>query len=267
MFLYSEDSSSGAIAIPQASHAWLAWQVAQHWGNRRFARPAPRAEVVAAVLLHDVGWIEFDSDPGVDPSGRPITFDRMVVAEHLDIWRTSVHRAAAFSRYAGLLVANHFASLVRSKSADLLDRGDMVGGRAAEAFRAEMERLQEGWRESLRMDARYSSHLEGAPWQVNTGLLEACDRLSVYLCASLGTPFTIAGRRPDGEPEEIQISQSRGNRWKVRPWPLEGDRLKLQVEGRRLGSARFSSQEDLRQAIARAPVERLTFTLARPSAG
>ncbi len=267
MFLYPSGSSSGAIAIPQASHAWLGWQVAQHWGNRRFARPAPRAEVMAAVMLHDVGWTEFDLDPGVDGRGRPITFDRMPVAEHLDIWRSSVHRAAEFSRYAGLMVAHHFVGLVKNKTSDLLERGDMVSGRAAEAFRAEMDRLQEGWRESLIQDPRYAPFLEGEGWRINTGLLAACDRISVYLCAALGSPFTLSGRTAQGSGEEIEATRIENDRWRVQPWPLEGDRLKLQVEGRRLGTTRFASREEARHTLARAPVVRINFVLTRPSAG
>ena len=73
MFLHRERESSGALLIPQSSHAWLAWQLASHWGNRRFVRPAPRAEVLAAVLLHDSGWTEFDTDPGIDSTGGVIT--------------------------------------------------------------------------------------------------------------------------------------------------------------------------------------------------
>ena len=64
------------VLMPQASHAFAAWQIADHWGNRRFARAAPRAEVLAAVLLHDAGWTEFDRRPSVDPHGRIHTFDR-----------------------------------------------------------------------------------------------------------------------------------------------------------------------------------------------
>ena len=48
MFLNDELSPRGPLAIPQASHAWMAWQIARHWGNRRFARPTPAAEVLAA---------------------------------------------------------------------------------------------------------------------------------------------------------------------------------------------------------------------------
>lgn len=267
MLLYDRGVASGTLAIPQASHAWLAWQVAEHWGNRRFARPAPRAEVMAAIFLHDVGWTEFDADPGVDGDGRPVTFDAMPVAAHLDIWRSCVHRAAMFSRYAALLVSQHFAALVESKTADLLDRGDTAGGRAAETLHAELERLQAGWRESLRQDARYQPHLEGEAWLVNSRVLEACDRLSVYLCASLGSPFTVIGRTPDGGQELIEVEHIGGMRWRVQPWPLEGDRLRAQVEGRRLSRKRFDSAEELRQALARAPVERLGFELVRSSAG
>ena len=49
MFLFREGDPTGTYLIPQASHSWLAWQVAEHWGNRTFVRPAPRAEVLAAV--------------------------------------------------------------------------------------------------------------------------------------------------------------------------------------------------------------------------
>lgn len=218
-------------------------------------------------MLHDVGWTEFDENPGVDEDGRPVTFDRMPPGAHLDIWRASVRRAAAFNRYAGLLVAEHFAALVEHKTADLLDRGDTVAGRAAQTFRAEMERLQEGWREALRQDARYQPYLDGDSWSVNAGLLAACDRISVFLCASLGSPFAVAGRTPEGSEETIRFELVDGTRWRLRPWPLEGDRLRIQTEGRRLARRRFSSAEDLHKALAHAPVERLSFELVRPSAG
>lgn len=267
MFLHRTSDPAIVLAIPQVSHAWLAWQVAQHWGNRRIARPTLRAEVLAAVLIHDIGWTEFDANPGVDRDGRPSTFDRMPLADHLDIWRTSVRRAAMFSRYTGLLVAKRFLDLVELKSSSLLEKGDTAGARAAEAFRAEMGRLLASWRESLRLDARYGPSLEGEPWLVNSGLLEACDKLSVCLCAVLGSPFTVTGRSTGGGSERIQVVRIEDSSWRMRPWPLEGDRLKIQVEGSRLGTARFSSGEEFRHALARAPMERLTFTLQRPSVG
>jgi len=267
MFLHRENDAAGPLLISQGSHAWLAWQLAEHWGNRRFARPAPRSEVLAAVFLHDAGWTHFDSDPGIDEEGRPITFDRMPVVEHLEIWRRSVAGAASYSRYAGLLVAAHFGGLVERKTAVLLERGDTTGARSAQAFRAEMERLQAASREALLVDPRYQPYLEGAAWEANSMLVEACDRVSVYLCASLGTPDRVAAHSPSGEVQKIGFEALDGTAWRVRPWPLEGDRLRLHCEGRRLAKTTFSSSEELQEALARAPIERTTFTLSRPSAG
>jgi hypothetical protein len=267
MFLHREHDPSGPLLIPQTSHAWLAWQLAEHWGNRRFVRPAPRSEVLAAIFLHDSGWTEFDASPGIDDDGRPLTFDRMPVSEHLEIWRRCVGRAASYNRYAGLLVATHFGSLVERKTADLLERNDTAGARAAQSFRAEMERLQASWRESLTLDARYQPYLEGTAWEANAVLLEACDRVSVWLCASLDPPIQAAAQSPAGELEQIRFEAVDDDGWRVHPWPLEGDRLRLHCEGRRLAEARFRSPEDLRSALVRAPTERLTFTLLRPSAG
>jgi hypothetical protein len=267
VFLHREHDASGPLLITQVSHAWLAWQIAEHWGNRRFVRPAPRAEVLAAVLLHDGGWTEFDADPGIDDDGRPLTFDRMPASEHLDIWRRSVARAAAHSRYAGLLVAAHHSALVERKTAVLLDRSNTTGARAAQAFRAEMERLQAAWRESLTVDSRYRPYLEGAAWDAASALLEACDRIAVYLCAELGSPFTLSAHSPSGEVQEVELSSGDGITWRAQPWPLEGDRVRLHCEGRRVGKARFPSAEALQEALRRAPVERLSFVLERPSAG
>ncbi len=266
MFLHREDDPSGPLLVTQASHAWLAWQLAEHWGNRRFVRPAPRPEVLGAVLLHDSGWIGFDASPGIDRGGRPVTFDRMPVAEHLEIWRRCVDHASCHSRYSGLLVAAHFAALAERKTGDLLERQDTSGARATQSFRAEMERRLASWRESLSVDARYQPYLEGTAWQANSMLLEACDGVSVCLCAGLPSPFRVSAQSPSGEVEEVCLDAIDATTWRVHPWPLEGDRLRLHCEGRKLAPARFASREELERALVRAPTERLTFTLLRPSA-
>lgn len=266
MFLHHEHDPSGAYLIPQTSHSWLAWQLAEHWGNRRFARPSPRAEVLAAVLLHDSGWIDYDALPTVDEAGRPRTFDRMEVGPHLDIWRRCVHRASFFSRYSALLVASHFATLAEMKTTDLLSKGDTVAARSVQVFRAEMERLQAGWEEALSADPRYNPALRGTGREANATILASCDRVSVQLCAGREDDFTAWGLNPAGSVEELSFERLGKSVWRVSPWPFEGERLRIQVEGRRLAEVRFDSQERLLAAIQSAPVVRLSFTLQRPSA-
>jgi predicted HD phosphohydrolase len=266
VFLFDDRPAGSAILIPQTSHAWLAWQLAEHWGNRRFPAPSPRAEVLAAVLLHDSGWADFDADPGVDGSGRPRTFDRMPAVEHLAIWRASVRQAAAHARYAGLMVSSHFDRLAARKTRDLLASGDTVTARAAESFRAEMQREQAAWREEMAVDARYRPFLDGRGWAINQGLLAACDLVAVHLCAVLPVPFEAPAVDATGQTEVVVFEPAGDRTLAVRPWPLKGDRVRLQAEGRRVPTTHFGSGVELREVLQRAPVERLTFTLVRPSA-
>ena len=266
MFIHREGDPGGTYLIPQASHAWLAWQVAQHWGNRSFARPAPRAETLASVLLHDCGWADFDAAPSLDDQGRPRVFNQMPAEQHLEIWRLSVARCAQHSRYAALLVAAHFGAMAERKTTDLLEHGDTAGARLAQSFGAEMERLEESWREGLGVDARYQPFLEGPGREANALLLDACDRISVFLCASFPSPFEVGAQNASGEAETIHLEAVDATTWRVHPWPLEGDRLRIQCEGRRLATATFSSSTELEAALVRAPVARLVFTLLRSSA-
>jgi len=265
MFLYREHDESGPYAIQQASHAWLAWQIAAHWGNRRFARPAPRAEVLAAVLLHDVGWSHDERAPAVDDEGRPETFDSMPVDTHLQIWRRCVSNSASFSRYSGLLVARHFAELAERKTAAHLEHHDTAGARSIQAFRAEMERLQDGWMEELKVDARYERTLTGNGRRTNSHVLAACDMISVVLCAELPLPFTMQVMGADEAEVVVHVSREDDRTFRMDPWPLEGDHLKIHVEAHHLRTARFDCAAAYREALNSAPVERIAFLLKRPS--
>lgn len=266
MFVYGQNDPSRSYLIPQVTHAWLAWQIAAHWGNRGFTRPSPRAETLAAIMLHDCGWSEHDASPELDGEGRPRTFDRMTVEDHLAIWRASVTRSAQYSRYAGLLVAAHFTAMAERKTADALDAGNTAGARLARSFTAEMERLQAAWVESLAIDPRYSQALEGRGREVNARLLDTCDRISVYLCAALPSPFEVWAQNAAGDTEVISFETVDSTTWRVQPWPLQGERLQIHCEGRRLATTQFASDETFRAALQRAPVERLVFTLLRASA-
>lgn len=266
MLVLNEGDSRGGVLIPQVSHAWLAWQLAERWGNRRFPRPAPRSEVLGAVLLHDSGWSDYDAAPGIDEQGRVRTFDRMPPEEHYAIWRVSVARAAMHARYAGMLVASHFSYFAGAKGEDLLAKGDTDNARRSHSLQAELERQQAGWREELARDARFEQHLKGPRWQTNRMVLSACDKVSVFLCANLLKLFTIDALDSTGETVTCRAEPVAERTWRLQPWPLEGPKVQLRCEGRRLLRRTFDSQEELHEAMRTAPVERLSFTLLRPSA-
>jgi len=266
MFLHDTGDPARTIAISQSSHAWLAWQLAEHWGNRRFSRPLPRAEVLAAVMLHDSGWTEFDPAPGIDALGRPRTFDNMALGNHLEIWRTSVLRTSMVSRYAAILVASHFAAMAEVKSVALLESGETSSARLVESFRAEMERLEASWSEALGTDARYQDVLQGPRRQANAAILTLADRVSVYLCGSLASKFEVRAPAAEVGMETVRLNALDRANWRVDPWPMEGDRVRMQVEGRLLPRRCFESADEFHAVLDRAPVERVSFTLMRASA-
>jgi hypothetical protein len=266
MFIHRRGDPEANFLIPQTSHAWLAWQVACHWGNRRFVRPAPQAETLAAILLHDSGWVEFEDNPGIDGDGRPRAFDQMPVERHLEIWRSSVHRAAQYSRYAGLLVAWHFSELADAKRRRALEAGETDAAALAEEFASDMSARSEDWRTMLGRDPRYQRFLTGSGWTANTSLIAACDLIALWLCASWPSPFTASAAGPSGAEQTIRFDEISPSTWRVRPWPLQGDQLRVHCEGRRVAASPFAGAEEFREAFDAAPRERLDFTLLRSSA-
>ena len=90
----------GVVAIPQPSHAWLSGQLARAWGNSDFAAPAPNEEVCIAAEQHDIGWLQWERRPALDPgTGLPQEFFRLQPKKHIALWREGVARACAFGRY------------------------------------------------------------------------------------------------------------------------------------------------------------------------
>ncbi|MGD8439482.1 MAG: DUF3891 family protein [Holophagae bacterium] len=266
MLLHATGDPERTLAIPQTSHAWLAWQLAERWGNRHFNRALPRAEVLSAVMLHDSGWTEYDAAPDVDDDGRIRTFNRMQVEVQLEIWRASVDRTALTSRYSALLVAEHFAGMAKTRSGDLLEQGDTWAARLTESFCAEMDRRQASWVETLSSDARFQDCLTGPRRGSNSGILGLSDRVSVYLCGALANRFEVSVPVAGGTTEPVTLTAVDRTHWVVEPWPLEGDRVRLQCEGRLLPRTHFSSADELHRVLQRAPIERLSFTLMRASA-
>ena len=74
MLIRLEDDGS-AIAIGQASHAWVSGQLARAWGNERFGAVEPWEEVCLGAEQHDIGWAMWDTRPSLNPdTGLPYTF-------------------------------------------------------------------------------------------------------------------------------------------------------------------------------------------------
>jgi len=208
------------IAIGQASHAWLSGQVARAWGNDRFGAVEPWEEVCLGAEQHDVGWIEWDLDPRIDPdTGRPHTFMSVPLPEKLALWSGAARKMLSQSRYAALLVSMHGTALYERWPPE-----DPDDKRLVQAFLDEQHALQSKLAEGLDTD------------QVrrNQRLIFAWDYISLALCLDWA-PAEVKDVPTAREPVTLALTEQ----GELDPWPFRDERVELRAEGRRLEGSRF----------------------------
>ncbi len=243
----------GWVALPQSAHALISFQLADHWGNRTTPRPAPRAEVLAAVLLHDAGWDGREEPPRLAPSGKPVAFDSLPEGEHEEVWTACVERAATRGRYVAYLVSHHVSYLARtyssSPSAEFLAR--------EEARRARLVA-------TLATQPRYADLFRTGGDSRNQAILRLTDALAVLLSVGAQGRVTLPGLPQRDGSVEVEMTHVRARTYRLRPWPLAGCRLTVHAEGVMLPQRVFLSEAQLLEAWRTAPPVSLTWTLLAP---
>jgi hypothetical protein len=240
----------GWAVILQSSHAMLAFQLADHWGNRGTLRPGPRPEVLAAVLLHDAGWDGREEPLRSGPDGVPLAFDSWPEAEREALWHAAVERAALRGRYVAYLVSHHVASLARRSA------------RAQHAeFVAAEEQRQHELRADLARDPRYGQTFATGGDDVNRAIVRLADAIAVQLSVGVTEPVELAGLPTVTGPAALAVRPLGDRTYRLRPWPLMGRRLTVHADVRLLAEPSFASDAELRRAWESAPVQRISWTL------
>jgi hypothetical protein len=147
-----------------------------------------------------------------------------------------------------MLLAARFAERAGGATDDLAAVG---------SFREDMARRVADWQETLAADARYQRVLAGAGLALNVALLAAWEEVVEGLVGAGAAPFAVRVPDRSGSPVEVTLAPLGDRRWRLYPWPLQGERLQLHCEGGRGGVGGGS---------ARGPLEGLTFALLRPAA-
>jgi hypothetical protein len=240
--------AEGVVAIPQPAHAWLSGRMAAAWGNARFDRPSPRAEVCLGAEQHDIGWLPWEAEPTLDRgTGYPHEFMKLPPSVHVALWREGVRRARAYGRYPALLVSLH-AYTIYSRFFDF-DKAPPAEARAVRDFLGE----QEAWRQdviaSLRSDPLLARDSTDEAIERNRRFIAALDWISLQICWGMTQPARIPKVPVSGsELTELTLAGIGSDRVVVDAWPFEGDALDLHVEGRRL-RRRFSDVSEMRAAL------------------
>ena len=240
----------GWAVIPQSSHAMLAFQLADHWGNRLVQRPAPRPDVLAAVLLHDAGWDGREEPLRCGADGVPLAFDTWPESEREPLWTAAVERAALRGRYVAYLVSHHVASLARRSTRQL-----------HQEFAVAEERRQAALRAELAPDPRYGQAFATAADDVNRSIVRLTDAIAVQLSLGVQETVELADLATTGGLSALELRPVGVRTYRLRPWPLVGRRLVVHADARLLPAIRFAGDAELRSAWAAAPVRRLAWTL------
>lgn len=241
---------NGLVAFAQSAHTFLAFQVAEHWGNRLTPRPSPRAEVLAAVLLHDAGWDGREEPPRLAADGRPLAFDTLPSEEREVVWTSAVERAGLRGRYVAYLVSHHVSALA-AMNPDQIHR----------EFLAHQEAFRSRLREQLAADARYAEALAIGPDEVNRAVVRLADAIAVHLASGREGTGRFPGLPRRGGSAPLVLSQVTERTYRLRPWPLVGKRLAVSAEGRLLLAQRFPDEASLASVWQEATTVRLTWTL------
>lgn len=226
-----EDGES-FLLIAQPDHARLAHDIVAAMRSEAALATASRETVLFATREHDNGWIEVDADPTIDPTtGRPCDFIAGAASVKHELWPRGIRRAAQSNPRAGALIAQHAITVYAYRSAepewqpffapimamrdDLLDQIGAAHGPAREAFDRE------------------------------------------YRCVRLGDSFSLQFCNGWVAPQETYeyTAELHGTSLVISPDPFENGSIPLRVLARRVPARRYTSDADLRRALADAMPE------------
>lgn len=253
------------VLIEQNEHGRHAGAIAEAWSSGPFG-PVP-GSLVTAARLHDIGWIEWDREPTLDPAtGGPANFPAVRDDRHSGFYARGIRRVAQQDPYAGYLVSLHASGIY----------GGRYGWRGLEPVA--WDAIGVAGRRFLTEQRSYRAELAAGPLASESALLEfdatwrcymllqAFDYLSLLCC--LGFEPGACGPVPRGLTwGHLEIRRT--SPWGVAldPFPFLGDALELEVASRSLAGGRLSGDEELRRALSAAPVERRITRYERLGAG
>ena len=241
---------SGALAIGQLSHSWLAGQLARSWGNSWFGAVEPREEVALGAEQHDIGWALFDLEPRFNPdTGLPKSFLELSVEEHLAIWRGAPEHLMSQSMHAALVVSMHGRSLSELRM--------RVNPDQAEGLTAHVEEERARQRQicaTLGVSPPLAERTQRQMW--------TWDGLSLALC-NAWRPFAVNDVPTAEGLTTVELRDRNDGSSTVDPWPFSARRVEVRCEARRL-EARYATEATMQRAFELAEPTPLTFELLAP---
>jgi len=266
---------SRLVLVMQTDHSKVAGLLAAHWGNDRFAAPAPYGSMVLAAEEHDAGWWEWEARPTLTGEGYPMDYIGSVTrlgSVWLDFYRRGIERVAEQDPYAGLMVLMHAEGLCTQGKGLIPHMPDCS---AVPEVRDTLDRL-EIRREELLAELRGSREYrdfaaEGELWR-NFQLMEVFDQLGQFVCnrypfdseARKNGPPNRIGHVPVGPGKDdvtLTVDVLDGERARVHPYPFDRSPLRIPIPARLLPDRPYPGQEAFLHDFYRAERRVIEYSL------
>lgn len=235
----------GWEVIYQRSHAGLAAMLLAGWAQAE--RPTRWTELLIATAQHDDQEMFWDDSTHLTELGKPLHFTEGELGTTLTQAQWVINNAYRQGVWIALMISMHNSHLyqgLRGENPQIV------------AFLERQAADQAAWRKLLKQSQKDA--------QAHYALLQWADSLSLILCCHRLPEFERAidvAPHPNGE--MIRVSQRADSTLKLEPWVLEGDRLTVSVEVRRLFQAQFNDEQEFRAALDAAEIEFREWTLRR----
>ena len=217
------------LLITQPDHARLARDIVAALRTEPAVATASRETVLFATREHDNGWIEVDAEPTIDPvTGRPCDFIAGPAPVKHELWPRGIRRAAQSDPRAGALIAQHAITVYAYRAAEP----------EWQPFFGPIVAMRDDLLEQI-----------GAAHGVAR---EAFDR--EYRCVRLGDSFSLQfcnGWTASQETYEYG-AELHASSLVISPDPFGGGSVRLRILARRVPARRYTSDADLRRALANA---------------
>lgn len=277
------DHPDGVRCITQPDHAALAGLLAERWGAGEFAAPGVPGSAILAAYEHDAGWWRWDLRPRRSDAGELLGFLDVSADQWIRFYDRGIDAVADADAYAGLLCSLHGAGVRRQRygtHAAIPDRSaayaDFIASEEtrqlalAESLRREpasgVTAETVAFLEALHADGVAPDAADGGPVWYDYRLLQAWDRLSLYLCTAFDYESAGVGpvpRAPDGGTTALELTPVDDDTIRVAPYPFETAPLGIHVRGRVVPDSALSDERDLLEAYYRRGARRFEFTLVR----
>lgn len=250
--------ADGWLAISQPAHARLAAQLAVAWSATWAPALMPREGVVAGTFVHDIGWLEWEAAPTLNPdTGLPHTFLELPIASHIAMWRRAAVRAWTFGRYPALLTSMHGTRLYASRDLTRLDPSDAA---LVSDFLDSERRRQAELIDQLASDARTREWCDQATLARMSDYVALFDALSLALCGGVREERSFRVPSTDGYDNRLWLRPRDDGSLTVEPWPFADVDVEV-VADARLITERYGDEGVMRNALACAPWRLLTVRL------